>query len=54
VLSMYCKYPLGSEPNQMSDAQFEQKLRNCAEDMTVEQQDKLVNWIMTLDTLEAM
>jgi 2-methylcitrate dehydratase PrpD len=54
VLSMYCKYPLGSEPNQMTDAQFEQKLRNCAEDMTAQQQDKLVNWIMTLDTLEAM
>ena len=54
ILSMYCKYPLGSEPNQMTDAQFEQKLRNCAEEMTTEQQDKLVNWIMTLDTLEAM
>jgi 2-methylcitrate dehydratase PrpD len=54
VLSMYCKYPLGSEPNQMTDAQFEQKLRNCAEDMTTEQQDQLVKWIMSLDELEAM
>ncbi len=54
ILSMYCKYPLGSEPNAMSDAQFEQKLRNCAEDMTVAQQDELVKWIMTLDELEAM
>lgn len=54
VLSMYCKYPLGSEPNGMTDAQREEKLRYCAEDMTEAQKDELVNWIMTLDQLEAM
>ena len=54
VLSMYCKYPLGSEPNGMTDEQREQKLRNCAEDMTEAEKDQLVNWIMTLDQLEAM
>jgi len=54
VLSMYCKYPLGSEPNGMTDQQREDKLRTCAEDMTEAQKDALVNWIMTLDQLEAL
>ena len=54
ILSAYCKYPLGSEPNGMTDEQREQKLRNCAEDMTEAQKNELVNWIMTLDKLEAM
>lgn len=54
VISVYCKYPLGSEPNGMTDEQREEKLRYCAEDMTEEQKDELVAWIMNLDTLEAM
>lgn len=51
VLSMYCKYPLGSEPNGMTDEMREQKLRDCAEDMTEAQKDALVKWIMGLDTV---
>ena len=52
VLSMYCQYPLGSEPNAMTHEQRMQKLRDCAEDMTEEQKDKLVDWIMNLDKVE--
>ena len=54
TLSMYCKYPLGSEPNGMTEQQRIEKLRTCAEDMTEAQKDQLVNWILTLDALDAM
>ena len=54
VFSMYCKYPLGSEPNGMTEAQRIEKLRYCAEDLTEAQKDELVNWILTLDQLEAV
>ena len=52
ILSMYCQYPLGSEPNAMTHEQRMQKLRDCAEEMTEEQKDKLVDWIMNLDKVE--
>lgn len=52
ILSMYCQYPLGSEPNGMTHEQRMQKLRDCAEDMTEEQKDKLVSWIENLDKVE--
>lgn len=54
VLSMYCRYPLGSEPNGMTQEQRVAKLRACAEDLTEEQKDQLVNWILNLDKLPAM
>ena len=52
ILSMYCQYPLGSEPNAMTHEMRMQKLRDCAEEMTEEQKDKLVDWIMSLDKVE--
>jgi len=52
ILSMYCQYPLGSEPNAMTHEQRMQKVRDCAEDMTEEQKDKLVSWIENLDKVE--
>lgn len=54
VLSMYCRYPLGSEPNGMTQEQRIAKLRTCAEDLTEAQKDALVNWILNLDQLDAM
>lgn len=54
VLSMYCKYPLGSEPNGMTEAQRIAKLRNYAEELTEEQKDQLVQWILSLDTLPSL
>ena len=54
VFSMYCKYPLGSEPNALTEAQRIEKLRLCAEDLTEAQKDELINRILTLDQLEAM
>ena len=54
IFSMYCKYPLGSEPNGLTEAQRIEKLRFCAEDLAEAQKDELVNWILSLDQLEAM
>jgi len=54
TLSMYCQYPLGSEPNGMTEEQRIAKLRYCAEDMTEAQKDELVNWIMNLDQIAAL
>ena len=54
TLSMYCQYPLGSEPNGMTEEQRIAKLRYCAEDMTEAEKDELVKWILTLDELEAL
>ena len=54
VLSMYCPYPLGSEPNGLTEAQRIDKLRTCAEDLTETQKDELVNWILSLDELKAL
>jgi len=51
---MYCRYPLGSEPNGMTPQQRIAKLRNCAEDMTEAQKDELEDWILNLDALSAM
>ena len=41
VLSMYCKYPLGSEPNGMTQEQRIAKLRTCAEELTEAQEKRL-------------
>ena len=49
TLTMYCRYPLGSEPNAMSHEQRMAKLRACAEDMTEAQKDELVAWVMDMD-----
>jgi 2-methylcitrate dehydratase PrpD len=54
TLSMYCQYPLGSEPNGMTEEQRIAKLRYCAEDMTEAEKDQLVNWILTLDEVKAL
>ena len=54
VLSMYCRYPLGSEPNGMTVEQRIEKLRNCAGELTEAQKDEMVNWILNLDQLTAM
>ena len=54
ILSMYSKYPLGSEPNGMTEEQRIAKLRAFAEELTEAQKDELVNWILTLDQLAAM
>lgn len=54
TLSMYCPYPLGSEPNGMTEEQRITKLRTCAEDLTESEKDQLVNWILTLDELAAI
>jgi len=54
TLSMYCQYPLGSEPNGMTEEQRIEKLRYCADMLTEEQKDKLVNWILNLDEVEAL
>ena len=54
ILSMYCKYPLGSEPNGMTEAQRIAKLRAYAEDLSEEQKDQLVDWILNLDKLAAL
>ena len=53
TLSLYCPYPLGSEPNGMTEEQRIAKLRDCAEDLTEAEKDRLVNWILTLDSVEA-
>ena len=49
TLTMYCRYPLGSEPNAMTHEQRIAKLRACAEDMTEAQKDELVSWVMDMD-----
>jgi len=49
TLSMYCQYPLGSEPNQMTEEQRIEKLRYCAGDRSEAEKDRLVNWILKLD-----
>ena len=54
TLSMYCQYPLGSEPNGLTEEQRIEKLRYCAEDMTEEQKDALVHWILTLDEVASL
>ena len=54
TLSLYCPYPLGSEPNGMTEEQRIAKLRDCAEDLTEAEKDQLVNWILTLDAVEAL
>jgi len=54
TLSLYCPYPLGSEPNVMTEEQRIAKLRDCAEDLTEAEKDRLVNWILTLDSVEAL
>ena len=54
TLSMYCQYPLGSEPNGMTEEQRIAKLRTCAEDMTEAEKDQLVKWILTLDEVAAL
>ena len=54
TLSMYCQYPLGSEPNGMTEDQFIKKLCTCAEDMTAAEKDVLVNRILTLDTVSSL
>lgn len=54
TLSMYCPYPLGSEPNGMTEAQRIEKLRTCAETLTETEKDALVAWILTLDDLEQL
>lgn len=54
TLSLYCQYPLGSEPNGMTEEQFVAKLRTCAEDMTEAEKDALVKWILTLDEVAAL
>ena len=54
TLSLYCPYPLGSEPNVMTEEQRIAKLRDCAEDLTEAEKDRLVNWILTMDSVEAL
>ena len=54
TLSLYCLYPLGSEPNGMSEEQRIEKLRICAEDLTETEKDALVHWILTLDEVAAI
>lgn len=54
TLSLYCRYPLGSEPNGMSEEQRIAKLRTCAEDMSEAEKDALVKWILTLDEVAAL
>ena len=54
TLSMYCQYPLGSEPNGMTEEQRIEKLRYCADELTEEQKDALVNWILTLDEVASL
>ncbi len=49
ILSMYSKYPLGSEPNGMTEEQRIAKLRTFAEELTEAQKDELVDWILHLD-----
>lgn len=49
VLSMYSQYPLGSEPNGMTDAQREEKFRAFAGNLPDARKDELVDWIMNLD-----
>ena len=53
-VSMYCPYPLGSEPNGLTEKQRIAKLRTCAEELTETEKDALVAWILTLDDLEAL
>ena len=54
TLSVYCQYPVGAEPNGMTEEQFVAKLRTCAEDMTEAEKDALVKWILTLDEVVAL
>ncbi len=54
TLSMYAPYPLGSEPNGMTEAQRIEKLRTCAEPLTEIEKDALVAWVLTLDELEQL
>jgi len=49
TLTMYCRYPLGSEPNGMTEEQRIAKLRACAEDLTEAQKEALVNSILSMD-----
>jgi 2-methylcitrate dehydratase PrpD len=54
TLSMYCQYPLGAEPNQMTEEQRIEKLRCCAGDRSEAEKDQLVSWILKLDQVEAL
>ena len=51
---MYCQYPLGSEPNGMTEEQRIEKLRYCADVLTEQEKDTLVNWILKLDEVASL
>lgn len=53
VRSIYVQYPLGSEPNAMSDEQLNAKLRHCAEGiLSPEAAEQLIGAIWALDDCE--
>ena len=54
TLSVYALYPLGAEPNAMTEEQFVAKLRTCAEDLSEAEKNALVDWILKLDEVPAV
>ena len=54
MLSVYAQYPLGAEPNAMTEEQFIAKLRTCAEALSETEKDALVSWILKLDEVAAL
>ncbi len=49
VLSMYSQYPLGSEPNGMTDEQRTEKFRAFAGAMPEAEKEAMLDWILHLD-----